>query len=186
MDGASLPPALVFDETDSCEIHPPEQPGESAKASNQVANTRKSRLSLALHRELLEIASSCADANLQSRILRAAREAFLREHQANAELCVMRDAVNNELVDRSANAARVVERYSVLADRAVSNAGEQAMSAVAHERATFAAAAIEDALCSLEVHVLQPSRECARLDGFDLDSERLQAEKTNRKTKPKK
>jgi hypothetical protein len=75
----------------------------------------------------------------------------------------MRDVLDNELTDREANAARIVERQSVLTDRATATATDVGMATAAFERAAMATAAIEDAIASLEVSVMVPSLECSRL-----------------------
>lgn len=153
----------------------PAEPAASA-ASAAVAPASSDRLSelcasLGRLREALvrQSAPPAVLAELHAATVHAQRQ----QEQHAAELLAMRDVVSQELTDREANAARVVERQQVLADRAQAHEGAAAgaaaatmaayVNAAAHERAQCAADAVEESLASLECHLHQPSVECARL-----------------------
>lgn len=116
-----------------------------------------------LYEELLALASEATDESVRDRLRAAAVLALLDHKRALSEVAAMRDVLDNELTDREANSARIVERQNVLADRASATASDVGMAVAAFERAAVATAAIEDAIASLEVSVLVPSVECARL-----------------------
>lgn len=116
-----------------------------------------------VYEELLALADEADNQKVEDRLRAAAALAFIEHRRSIVEVAAMRDVLDNELTDREANAARVVERQNVLADRASATATDVGMATAAFERAAMATAAIEDAIASLEVAVLVPSPECARL-----------------------
>ena len=98
-------------------------------------------------------------------LLGCARMASQQAAAHKAELAAMRDVIATELVDREANAARVVERQQVLSDRANTGSAQH----VPFERAQQASEAIEEMLLSLELNCTSKSAECGRLMKMDLD-----------------
>jgi hypothetical protein len=113
--------------------------------------------------DLLEIARLCGDPRVSARIGVVAARAAREKKRHEVEILSMRDILQNELTDREANSARVVERQQVLSDRCAEKQRGSSIDSVAFERAAAAAAAIEEAMCDLEVNPVRPREECVRL-----------------------
>ena len=88
-----------------------------------------------------------------------ARRTALATSKHRAELDLLRMEINNELVDREANAARIAERQLFLYQRGAALPGQ----ATAAERAVASASYVETALVSLCPHVNVPMTGCDKI-----------------------
>ena len=79
------------------------------------------------------------------------------------ELDSLRSEIHCELVDREANAARIIERQRFLFERSVAQPGQLH----GHDRAAASAAYVEAALSALCPHTITPSSGCDALMATD-------------------
>jgi len=93
-------------------------------------------------------------------ILCDARNAADAATQARLQLDLLRSEINSELVDREANAARIVERQQFLFQRSSALIGQSS----AADRACASALYVEAALASLCPHVNTPMSGCTVLE----------------------
>lgn len=88
-----------------------------------------------------------------------ARRATELKARARTQLDMLRTEINDELVDREANAARIAERQQFLFQRASAVPGQLG----AAERAVASATYVESALVALCPHVNHPMPGCAHI-----------------------